>query len=396
MDERRVGLSDRLRKQQAFTADYSPLYSTLCATLAVWLEAPNANADPLVKWLLAAAGERHSLDALLLLLAGLHFDVLAGQPEAGQLAAYYPSVGGRKPAGGPAFEAVLRGAILSRPAALAAFMRDNEVQTNESGRGLCWLLPLTALPWPAVHLLDLGASAGLNLVAEQRAFRLVAAGDGTALLRCGRAAGEQFTARCTGRLEALASWLPGEPPAILSRLGGDLAPFSLQSPADELRLIAFVWADQPERLERVREGIAAVKAAEATPAPVRILPLDLPTGLADFLEHHAPAGEAPLVIFNTWISHYLADHGRGLEPIIDDWAAGQARPVLWLQMEPPALDEGPAPYGYCSWTADLWQAGRRRRWFFGYAHPHGGEIELAEGLAEWLAAWRAAPAGLTL
>ena len=68
-------------------------------------------------------------------------------------------------------------AILARREPLAAFIRSANVQTNETGRGLAWLLPVACLGWPAVHLVELGASAGLNLVAERRGYRLMDAAD---------------------------------------------------------------------------------------------------------------------------------------------------------------------------------------------------------------------------
>src|SRR5690606_1327638 len=77
----------------------------------------------------------------------------------------------------PLLHHALRETIFARRDSLAAFIRRANVQTNETGRGLVWLLPVACLGWPAVHLVELGASAGLNLVADQRAYRLVEAAD---------------------------------------------------------------------------------------------------------------------------------------------------------------------------------------------------------------------------
>jgi hypothetical protein len=160
----------RFGKQAEFTADYSPLYASLFSTIANWLE---NEADPVVSWLLEASNGRNSFDVPLLLAAGLHRDVLWQVPEVAELAAYYPSVGGERPSTDPHFNTSLRQAILARRLALADFIQTATVQTNETGRGLCWLLPLLYTNWTAVHLVDLGASAGLNLAAEQRSYRLI-------------------------------------------------------------------------------------------------------------------------------------------------------------------------------------------------------------------------------
>jgi hypothetical protein len=137
------------RDQQRFAAGYSPLYAHLFGLLADWLVGDNT--DPVVSWLVettAGAGLR-PFDVTLLLLAGLHRDVLAGEPAAAGLARYFLTVGvtadgrpltaAREPvaAGGRSSAVVrlpsaviLRDAILNRRDALAAFIRRAAVQTN--------------------------------------------------------------------------------------------------------------------------------------------------------------------------------------------------------------------------------------------------------------------------
>ena len=377
-------LAAAFREQERFAAGYSPLYAHLFAVVAGWLA--DERPDPVVDWLLQAAAPRRPFDVTLLLPAALHRDVLAGIPEVAPLASFYPSAGGRVPEPhSPEFAAALRGVILARGEALAAFIGRANVQTNETGRGLAWLLPLSALGWPAVHLLELGASAGLNLVAEHRAYRLAdAAAPERTLLELGNGLLPQFTTLTSGRAE-----LPRLSccPTILSRTGGDIHPFILESAEDEPALAAFLWADQVDRVGRLREGIAALRAAAATAAPVRLFQLNLPDDLPDFLDEHAPRPfHAPLVIFNTTVTMYLPGGGAGLRQAIVPWAARQAAPILWLQWEPQDLTglpdlsglEPPTP-GWQSWTADLWRGsgdGRRHHhWQLARVHPHGTELE---------------------
>ena len=106
-------LTRRFRKQQEFAAGYSPLYSRLFGVLADWL-AVGQGCDPLVDWLLQAAATRPSFDIPLLLLAGLHRDILTGVPEVQALARDYPTVGGTRLAQDPDLAKALRQAINRR------------------------------------------------------------------------------------------------------------------------------------------------------------------------------------------------------------------------------------------------------------------------------------------
>jgi hypothetical protein len=417
-DNPRRQLERVFREQQRFAADYSPLYARLFAAVAGWLA---DEADPLAGWLVAASAGRPPFDVTLLLAATLHHEVLAGTAPA--LARFYATAGAAPAARPPAtdgrpeqeeraimadggrsvqeereisavggrpsaveFEATLRATILDRRAALEAFIQRRSVQTNETARGLAWLLPVACLGWPAVHLVELGASAGLNLVAERRAYRLVDGGDpARTLLAIGAGDEAPFITevRGGGELPAVACC-----PAVLSRTGGDSHPFYLRSAADERVLASFVWGDQPERLARLRQGIAELHRVEATTAPVRLRPLRLPDELAAFLRsEQAGPLYAPVVLFNTTVTMYLPDRGASLRGIIGEWAAGQHAPVLWLQWEvPPAGGPEPPEEAWLAWTADYWPNGGEepRHWHLAWVHPHGRELEFSPDWDEFV------------
>jgi hypothetical protein len=387
MADRRPRLANRFRKQAEFARDYSPVYERLWATVAGWLDGPAAGDDPVAAWLVAAAGERDTLDVTLLLAAGLHRDALAGRPEAADLAAYFPSTGGTRPADAPGFDAALRAAILARRESLAALIHSGLIQTNETGRGLCWLMPALAMASPAIHLVELAASAGLNLAAEQRAYRLVDERSGRVLLDAGLGEPVQFVTQCTGDLDPLAALAGRRPPRILSRTGCDLNPLGLRTREDELRLMALTWPDQLARLQRLEEGIAGLRRCRASAAPVTLHQARLPEELDDFLATRVPARpNAPVVLYNTVMRNYLPDRGASLGERIGRWAATRSAPVLWLQWElPDNLDEVPA-YGWCPWTADLWRDGRHEQWLLGQAHAHGTAAAFGAGLAAWIEA----------
>jgi hypothetical protein len=388
MKKRHRRLAYKFHQQDEFAQGYSPLYARLFGQVAAWLEAPAAESDPLVSWLLAAVGQRRSLEVTLLLAAGLHREVLGGATGATDLAAYYPTAGGDKDFTDPDFAGALRQAILASNDHLETFISSATVQTNETGRGLCWLLPALAPGWREMHLVDLGASAGLNLLADQRAYRLIEESSEKVILDTGLAKPGQFVTRCRGA--APLGKLAGRAvPAIASRSGCDIFPFRLQTRDDELALMAFIWGDQLRRLARLQEGIAAYRRAEASGAPVKLFPADLPDDLGRFMAQHVPPEpHVPVIVYNTWMTHYLTDRGQSLFYHLEHWASDQDRPVLWLQWEPPADGSEPPEKGWCAWSAGLWSGQNHRRFHLGWVHPHGGEAAFADGLEEWLDFWQ--------
>jgi hypothetical protein len=236
---------------------------------------------------------------------------------------------------------------------------------------------VAALGWPVVHLVELGASAGLNLVAERRSYRLTRGDAAPALVTLDAAGRSQFDVKLLDDpdLSGLGDLTGLQLPTILSRTGGDIHPFPLRTVKDELTLAAFVWADQPARLDRLREGIAALRAVDDTAAPVRLRPLHLPDELPRFLDEALPRPpDGPIVLYNTIVTMYLPEGGAGLRRHVEAWARRQPVPVLWLQWEPPdAADLKPPHPDWSAWSADLWQTGEHRRLHLGgftpTAHP---------------------------
>lgn len=388
--DRTTRLRYRFQRQAEFAQGYSPLYARLFGIVADWL-AQGAHEQPIVAWLGQAGAGRTAFDVPLLLVAGLHRDVLAGEAAVRDLARFYPTVGGDRSPQAPELAQVLQAAIWARREALAAFIRSAQVQTNETGRGLAWLLPVAGAGWGGLHLVDIGASAGLNLVAEVRAYRLIN-NEGRHLVDVGSGRPEQFRVLCAGELTELPV---GGCPPVRSRLGCDIAPFRLDSAETERTLAAYIWGDQPQRLQRLREGIASFRQIAHTVAPVQLFPARLPDELNPFLETHVTpqlAGDVwPVVIYNTWMRTYLPDKGASLRPILTRWAQQQSRPVIWLQWEPPEAGEPPAPPDWCVLSAEIWRGAQHARWRLGVAHPHGTHLNLAP---DWVA-WRRFALSLT-
>lgn len=370
-------LTHRFRQQQAFAATYSKLYACFFGTVADWLETEPA--PPVVAWLLQASEGRQPFDITLLLAASLHREVLLGEPTVADLAAYYPTASGTRACDDGSYASALQQAIWARRDALFPFIQQATVQTNETGRGICWLVPLHFVPWPEVHLVDLGASAGLNLVAEQRAFRFQV---GDEAIELGKGKPPQFVSRVRGNGRFLAQRQPI--PKIVGRTGGDIAPFKLETAVSEQTLAAYVWADQVHRLHRLREGIAAYHKTKQSEAPVQVHPLDLPSGLESFLQQHLAQVEVPIVLYNTYITMYLPERGWQLRQHLAHWAQTQKQPVLWLQWEPQHGEPSAAPeLGWLAWTADYWHEGTHQQWLLGWTHPHGTQLQWELDLAVW-------------
>ena len=129
---------------------------------------------------------------------------------------------------------------------VADWMREPP-QTNEVARSaaiMAALMTLRADVDRPVELLELGASAGLNLNLGHYAFDLGG-------VRVGRA---------DSLVRITPEWR-GPPPLarpveIVGARGVDLRPLSVTDPSAQERLMAYVWADQPDRARRLHHALA--------------------------------------------------------------------------------------------------------------------------------------------
>jgi hypothetical protein len=178
----------------------------------------------------------------------------------------------------------------------------------------------TGLP---LRCLEVGASGGLNLRWDH--FRYGGAG------RAWGAASSPVDLR--GHWE--------EPPAVTDnqlravvevaeRRGCDRRPVDPTVPEGRLALSAAVWADQTDRLERLR---GALRVAADVPATVEAASLDEWTAkqLAE------PAAGAATVVFHSVVEEYVDDpaHARFRTVLVDTAARATAEaPLAWLRLEP--------------------------------------------------------------
>jgi hypothetical protein len=337
VSEAQQPLADRFRSQADFcrTAG-SPLTADLLDGAAGELD---SHPDGATAELLRPLEDDPPGSAPALRFAGaLHRLVLERRAPA--LAVHYPSVGGTPGAVWPA----ARTAVEEHLELLRELVR-RPVQTNEVGRSsalLGGLLHVAAEHGPRVRLLELGASAGLNLVVDRYRHEVA---PGVVL---GHA-----TSACVLDDPWQGSLPPYDSPLeVVERLGCDPAPLDPGSTEDRLTLTSYVWADQRNRLERLR---GALEVAAAHPARVRR------SGAGDFLEQELePRPGRTTVVWHSIVRQYLSPEERQRVRDLLHSAGARATaqaPLAHLHLEPARGHRSPPRFQVVLTT---WPGARRR------------------------------------
>jgi hypothetical protein len=228
---------------------------------------------------------------------------------------------------------------------LRAFVHARGVQTNEVQRS--WvLLPLFlhAVGSADVHVVELGASAGLNLVWDRWRYRYAAGEwgppDGALVL-----VGEER--------RAIPAALLAERPRILSRLGIDLDPIDVCAEEGARLLRCFVWAGQDERMARLDRAIEALRA---DPPPI------VGGDVADVLPGVLGRLEGLVLVFQTAVFHTLSEEAR-----VAVREALEAHDTVFVSAGKPRQDPR-------TWGMRIYRPGGRRE-FVGHADYHGAWID---------------------
>ena len=279
----------------------------------------------------------------LLLLAAVHFLLLSGSEH--PLAAFYDTVAAVRgiPSRPPPVDSVAAAFAdfcqLHR-AAIERLVATRATQTNEVGRcsallpGLCLIASQYEWNQP-LSLLDLGTSAGLNLLFDDYAYTYRAAEGGA--LRTAGVIDSAVSIECTARGDV--ARLPElRLPVMAGRVGLDLSPVNPFSDDEALWLLACQWPDNPTRFGRLRAALANVRSEAHPPRLERgdIL-TDLPRVTASM------AGDGPLVVFHSWVAAYLSEEEQ--RSLTEQVAGLDAqRPVHHLYCESPFETPGlPTP-----------------------------------------------------
>lgn len=289
----------------------APVTARVSRALGRALDRDTATGRRVLDW----AGEPVADALVLRLVGGLHALHRAGRdPDVSRVFAGEVTAAA-------AVEAALARTVHANDATLLAWL-EGPPQTNEAARSaglMTGLLHVAAALGPRVEVLEIGSSAGLNLLIGRMRFDLggVPAGpeDSPLLIR--------------------PEWRGPPPPRADVRVertrGVDIAPVDVTDAAAADRLAAYVWVDAPERMARLQTAIAMVREA----------PVPLEQGdAADWVEARlAEPQEAGVtrVLMHSVVWQYLPAHGRERIRAATSAAGERAnaeRPLAWVMMEP--------------------------------------------------------------
>jgi hypothetical protein len=285
----------------------------------------------------------------LLLFAGMRADALGDGPSHPLHAALRDDA----PDPDTVTEVTVRDALHPSRTGLWTSVALRRVQTNETSRALAWL-------WPAalagcsnggrpLLLIDVGCSAGLNLVGDRLGNAWTVGG----------------------------APLPvAERPKFVGRIGMDERPLDVERADDARWLRACVWPGEGQRLQRLDAALTALKQAREHGERVQILRRDA-TG-APAYARTAIASAPPntlTVVYQTMMSGYLDAASRaafedGLHHLLVSSPQGS---VLWVDLEVTGPATSPRP-------AELWvraRAGEQRAdLMLGTMGYHPGEVSV--------------------
>lgn len=311
-------MSDEATNRQSFVvqAEYSgamaaPITTRVCLSLGRVLNRDSATGRAVLDW----PGEPVADALVLRLVGGVHALHRAGvDPALSQV--FRGDV-----TDDAQVDAILGAAVIAHDAVLLPWLA-GPPQTNEAGRSaglMTGLLHLAQRFGPRVELLEIGSSAGLNLLIDRYGFDLggVRAGPDPA------------------ELTITAEWRGPPPPAapieIVGVRGVDIAPVDLSDDAAAERLAAYVWVDALERQARIDTAIAMVRRHG-----VRLEQGDAADWAEARLAQPQPAGTTR-VLMHSVVWQYLPPEGR--DRIRAAMAAAGARATTerrlgWVMMEP--------------------------------------------------------------
>ncbi len=242
--------------------------------------------------------------------------------------------------------------MTQRAAFIQAFLA-SPPQTNEVGRsgvllgGFACIANVTGLP---LRTLEIGASAGLNLIWDQYRYTIGSAAWGDP------ASPVHLAPEWAGPLPPLSATL-----SVAWRAACDIAPIDIADAGQRLRLQAYVWPDQRDRLMRL---VAAISLARE--AGHRVVQADAATWLRDHLA--APQPGLATILYHSIMWQYMPEATQSAITALMQAAGGRATrqaPLAWLRYEPPPGGGEP------ELRLTTWPGGEQR---LAIAHPHGRTV----------------------
>jgi hypothetical protein len=302
-------------------------------------------------------------DALGLRLAGaLHAAALSGRDPA--LAAVYP---GAKSDWTMDEVWPQARAFLADQADWVRAVLQSPPQTNEVRRSIGLLpafLALAAQYDGPMEMLELGASAGLNLSWDQFAYET-----------------DSWRWNPSGRPLITTDWSGPPPqtgarPQVRARAGCDQNPLSVHDPDDVQRLRSYIWADQADRLQRFDAAVAVAQAHD-----VGVERADAAQWIKGRLASRAR--DAMTVVYHSIFVQYppaetLADITAAITAA--GATATAAAPLAWVRFEPASVLEHGA-LGSWHTVVDMITWPGAVRTHLADVDPHGRSVRLIAGSA---------------
>lgn len=233
---------------------------------------------------------------------------------------------------------------------------DGPPQTNEPGRSaqlMTGLLEIARRHGPKIELLEIGSSAGLNLMIGRYRIDLPGVSTGPA----------------DSPVVLTPEWR-GPPPAsgpieIVSARGVDIAPIDATSDAGADRLLAYVWADHHVRFDRMAKALSMIRAE----------PPQLDAGhAAEWVEARlAEPQEAGVTraLMHSIVWQYIDPEGQERITAAMEAAGARAtaeRPLGWVRVE------ADRTINQHDITLRSWP-GHDDTVLYGHAHAHGFWVE---------------------
>lgn len=255
---------------------------------------------------------------LNLLFAGVKLALTS----ADALAQWYPHLAGdsARPVDEQVYP-VFRDFALERADWLEEIGSTRRTQTNEVARSaaiLPWLSAQARSAGEPIHLVDIGASAGLNLCLDRFDYSYSSGEEIEAI----NPASRRLTLACENRG---AFSMSAAVPTIATRHGIDLMPVDVTDPYRAAWLEALVWPEHQDRLERLRAAIAIRRET-----PVEMHAGDAATTLGLLASSLLPG---PMVVYHTVMAYQLSSQQlTALDQVLAE--AATWRPVVRVAMEP--------------------------------------------------------------
>ena len=198
---------------------------------------------------------------------------------------------------------------------------DGPPQTNEPGRSatlMTGLLEIVARHGPKLEILEIGSSAGLNLLIDR--YRIDLPGISTGPV--------DSTVRLAPEWRGPPP--PAAPPEIVGIRGVDIAPVDATKQAGADRLLAYCWADHTQRIERLARALALLRTH-----PPQLEQGDAPDWVEARLAEPQPEG-VTRVLMHSIVWQYIAPAGKARITAAMEAAGSRAtpdRPLAWVHVE---------------------------------------------------------------